>query len=542
MPAEVVYGIVPDAHPTTFVDERGEPSGMFVDLFSRILTEEDYRVRYVVADFPEIYAMLVRGDIDMFTSLSRSEEREDLFHFSESPSTVAWSELFISQDNQFSGIDELRNKNIALVRGVSQTDAFRRAMDDFGVQFIEIPVASFAQGADMVVNSRAYAMVAYNWFVLDDPRVKPSGFSFQPTAGYPAFSKTSRNRELARLVSQRLSDLKNDPDSYYYELYNKWILSTEETLLPWFSSVILITSFVVFLLILFVVLLRREVAKRTAQLACLNRDLEQRVEERSRQLLEMSQKARQEETMQAVSSMIAGLTHRINTPLGNAITTASIIQEHLQVSEKQQEIPTPSTKEIRLKEASSLLAGNLDSVQQLIERFKDIAVPLAGNREQEVDCGDFFLSLKEYTDTILGEGDWEQRWQAAHGKIRIHPAFTLYIFEHLFSNIRDHAYPGAGGGKIDVDVVLSSEKEDSGKSEYEISVRDYGRGIPPDAQERIYEPFFSAAESGSFNGLGLTSVYNRVIDGLGGEISCSSVPGEGTCFTIRVPSTGKQKE
>ncbi|AHC15601.1 transporter substrate-binding domain-containing protein [Salinispira pacifica] len=540
----VIYGIMPDAHPTTFLDENEQPSGFFVELFSRILREEGYRINFVVDDFQSLYAMLVRGEIDLFTSLSRSMERERLFYFSQTPSTVAWAELFISQDNQFGGIADLRNKNIALVGGVSQSDAFRRAMEDFEIQFNEVPVSSFAEAAQLVTDSRAYGMVAYNWFVLDDPRVKPSGFSFQPTAGYPAFSKTDRNRQLADLVSQRLIELKNDPDSYYYRLYNTWILSTTETLPPWFSALIFASAFLVFILISFLMLLRREVAKRTAELAGLNQELEQRVEQRSRQLLEISQKARREETVQTLSSMIAGLTHRINSPLGNAITTASVIHDQLEdipAEENAAEIQRIRSMKLHLKEASSLLTGNLHTVQQLIEHFKDIAVPLTGNLEQEVECRDFFFSLKEYTDTILGEGEWEQIWNIPDGKIRINPSLTLYIFEHLFSNIRDHAYPDKTGGKVEVNVDYGTVSDEQRGSEgpngiaYSITVRDFGKGMTADVKERIYEPFFSAASSGTFNGIGLTSVYNRVHDGLGGEISCSSAPGEGSCFTIQVP-------
>ena len=68
----------------------------------------------------------------------------------------------------------------------------------------------------------------------------------------------------------------------------------------------------------------------------------------------------------------------------------------------------------------------------------------------------------------------------------------------------------------------------------EIQVRDTGRGIPRKELDQVFEPFFTTKARGL--GLGLANVRN-IIEGHHGSIHVKSQPGEGTCFTLRLPLT-----
>ncbi len=69
-------------------------------------------------------------------------------------------------------------------------------------------------------------------------------------------------------------------------------------------------------------------------------------------------------------------------------------------------------------------------------------------------------------------------------------------------------------------------------------VEDSGIGIPPEVQERIFEPFFqvdaSAARWRSGSGLGL-AISRRLAEQMGGQLAVSSEPGHGSCFTLELP-------
>ena len=66
-------------------------------------------------------------------------------------------------------------------------------------------------------------------------------------------------------------------------------------------------------------------------------------------------------------------------------------------------------------------------------------------------------------------------------------------------------------------------------------MEDTGSGIPDAVLDRIFEPFFSTKAPGLGTGLGLGSV-RAVVEGLKGEIQLRTKAGEGTCFTIWLPT------
>ncbi|HHQ48375.1 MAG TPA: ATP-binding protein, partial [Acidobacteria bacterium] len=64
-----------------------------------------------------------------------------------------------------------------------------------------------------------------------------------------------------------------------------------------------------------------------------------------------------------------------------------------------------------------------------------------------------------------------------------------------------------------------------------------GSGIPSDAREHLFEPFWSRRREGRGSGLGLAVVYS-LVQQAGGRVLVDSAPGQGTCMTIRLPLAG----
>ena len=85
------------------------------------------------------------------------------------------------------------------------------------------------------------------------------------------------------------------------------------------------------------------------------------------------------------------------------------------------------------------------------------------------------------------------------------------------------------------DVRLQDYADLPDASYVSVKVIDMGSGIPADLLEKIYEPFFTTKGVGEGTGLGLATVYG-IVKQTGGFIFVDSTPGEGTCFTILLPS------
>lgn len=82
-----------------------------------------------------------------------------------------------------------------------------------------------------------------------------------------------------------------------------------------------------------------------------------------------------------------------------------------------------------------------------------------------------------------------------------------------------------GGGEVGLSVDFAG-------NEVGFVVRDNGRGIPREIQERLFEPFFTTREDGTGLGLAIARGVARVH---GGDIECESAPGAGSRFTLRLP-------
>jgi signal transduction histidine kinase len=75
-------------------------------------------------------------------------------------------------------------------------------------------------------------------------------------------------------------------------------------------------------------------------------------------------------------------------------------------------------------------------------------------------------------------------------------------------------------------------------SEVRIDVADNGPGIPAEYMSQIFDPFFTTKKEGLGTGLGLSVSYN-IIKKNGGRMEVQSQPGQGTCFSIFLPLSGR---
>ncbi|MEW6279077.1 MAG: ATP-binding protein, partial [Candidatus Eremiobacterota bacterium] len=102
----------------------------------------------------------------------------------------------------------------------------------------------------------------------------------------------------------------------------------------------------------------------------------------------------------------------------------------------------------------------------------------------------------------------------------------------VFLNLIVNAVEAVSEGGL---VVVSTALESDGY--LRCTVRDTGKGIPPEVQSRIFEPFFTTRADG--NGLGLATVYG-IVHQSGGHIGFTSEVGQGTEFTLRFPVSSSE--
>jgi signal transduction histidine kinase len=106
---------------------------------------------------------------------------------------------------------------------------------------------------------------------------------------------------------------------------------------------------------------------------------------------------------------------------------------------------------------------------------------------------------------------------------------------HLLHNVLNNLLSNAvkyspDGSSIDCSLLYHPTTVD-------IIFKDRGIGIPPEEQERLFERFFRATNTTGISGTGLgLSIVKRYLDLMGGEIRLTSLPGQGSTFTVTLPA------
>lgn len=231
----------------------------------------------------------------------------------------------------------------------------------------------------------------------------------------------------------------------------------------------------------------------------------------------------QDEKLSSLNSLVAGVAHELNTPLGVSLTAISYLEELIK-SKKGKGIIENATPMLNLTMA------NLQKSIMLVEKFKEIAGSSSYDEMTPVELKEFidFACCRVNSDKAIGNNHKitydlpENLW------INISQMSLSVIIKNIIENAYDFAFGPEDKGEINI-----SAKSDN--NDLVISIKDNGKGIPPKNIKHIFDPFFTTKRANKHYGLGLAISYNLLARHYNGKITCKSTIGKGTNFTIYVP-------
>lgn len=240
------------------------------------------------------------------------------------------------------------------------------------------------------------------------------------------------------------------------------------------------------------------------------------------------------EKLASLGALVAGISHELNTPIGNAVTVSStLLNEQRKFASL---LDTGLTRSAlanfvnMVQEASQSLDRNLRRAVDLVGSFKQLAV------DQSSDLRRSFELSEVVQDVLLAmEPAIRKSHCTVHQQVETpllldsYPGSLGQVLINLINNAMIHAFAERQPGNI----WIHAQRRDS--SSVRITVRDDGRGIPAEIQARIFDPFFTTRLSQGGSGLGLHIVLNMVINLLGGAVNVESKPEAGTIFEIWIP-------
>jgi len=264
-----------------------------------------------------------------------------------------------------------------------------------------------------------------------------------------------------------------------------------------------------------------------------NRELDEKVVMRTRQLELSRDRLVETEKLSALGGLISGISHEVNTPLGSSIMVHShyrIIQEELSSQVAADTEINPAIIEYLEKsdELWKLQEGNLSRMKLLIDNFRKISADTGQNKPVLVDLREELdMTLRLFQKKIESNpGIKVIREGSPELKIVTYPTLLWQLLTHLLENSLYHAFP-RGEGVITINYKMESHK-------LILNYSDNGRGMDEASCKRIFEPFFTTGRGAGRTGLGMITVYN-LLKNAGGEIKVESTPGHGTVFLIILP-------
>ena len=286
-----------------------------------------------------------------------------------------------------------------------------------------------------------------------------------------------------------------------------------------------------------------DVETRNQLLADANENLEQRVAERTHSLekaLDSLQRAQdeifQKEKLASLGSLVAGVAHELNTPIGNAVTIATTVHDaHTRIRNL---LDTGMTRNALVDfidtvgDGAMILERNLHRAAELVTNFKQLAVDQSSCQRREFNLHETVEDVRVVMAPALRKAKVTFE-SAIPAEINLdsYPGPFTQALMILVNNSLVHAFSGKETGCIQIVAT----NEESGW--ITVTVSDDGVGIPKMNFSHIFEPFFTTKLGQGGSGLGLHIFFNIVTGVLSGRVSVDSKIDQGTRFTISIPKS-----
>lgn len=252
------------------------------------------------------------------------------------------------------------------------------------------------------------------------------------------------------------------------------------------------------------------------------------------QLQTTQEKLIESEKLSSLGSLVAGVAHEMNTPLGTSLTSFSLIETDTKALKKSLDSGEMTKSQLddfltTVLDAVKLAENGLRRAIDLVKNFKQVAadqtvedvreIPIKHYVEEILSTLSITIRRAKCTYEILGDDNL---------RVRTVPGSLAQIITNLVNNSLLHGFDEKPG-HIQIEILPGTDG-----FKIEIFYRDNGKGMAPNVVEHIFDPFFTTKRGKGGIGLGMNIVHNIVTQKLNGSIMAESVQGNGVEFTLKL--------
>jgi diguanylate cyclase (GGDEF)-like protein/PAS domain S-box-containing protein len=266
--AEVRVGI-DNNPPLTFVTADDQTTGLLPDLLTQIAKQEKWSLEFVSCQWQGCLEQLEAGNIDILPAIAFTEERAKKFRFARETVMTNWGQVYQQPGSKLESVLQLENLALAVLKEdihyVGEYGIVKMARQfDIRINFVEVD--SYREAFTLLHEKKVAAALVNRLFGLKNQRIfdlRPTPILLNPIQVRPAFSTLS-NPLLVEQFDRQVKIWKENPDSIYYQLLNKWLTNGVSSKSPgWLIPFISVLGALLVLSVLTTLWIRRQVSLKT---------------------------------------------------------------------------------------------------------------------------------------------------------------------------------------------------------------------------------------------------------------------------------------
>ena len=219
-----------DNPPKFLFTEDEKVTGFWPELMDYIARNRGWRIEYVHMSFDSCLEALKNGDIDILPDIAPSIQRESIFIFNREPVFYNWALIYTRPGEDIQSFYDLKGKRVAIWSKSIHGIYIKNTLEQLGIHCDYVECCNYMEVFDAVSNGNADAGVVNRIFgqlMESKYRVARTSIVFNLTPVKFAFSKNFRRKEIIKAIDEDLRRLKEDRESIYYKLIDKYFSGSE---------------------------------------------------------------------------------------------------------------------------------------------------------------------------------------------------------------------------------------------------------------------------------------------------------------------------
>lgn len=213
-----------DNAPYAFLDEGGHPRGFDIEILNEVAAHEGWWLDYEYDDLTVLLEKSRRGEIDLITTTTHTDERDSFLDFVKPELFSNWGAVSALGESNVFSVADLDGKAVAVLKNDGIAEDFKQHCLRNRIKPIFREAKTYAEVFKLIESREVLGGISSNIYALrhaNDFNAQMVPIEFPPSSGMIAFPE-GRHKKISKAISNLLWQWKRDKSSNYYQLYDLW--------------------------------------------------------------------------------------------------------------------------------------------------------------------------------------------------------------------------------------------------------------------------------------------------------------------------------